>query len=532
MTVYRVLLGTADTDLATMFADMGRESGEFEVAQVAASTSEVDDRLDDDIDVAVLHETLGPVPALDLARELSVRAPDTGLVLLTRDANPTLLDAALRSGFRGIVRLPLTLDELATTITAAGEWTAAVRRRVAGIGEDARERAGRMIAIAGGKGGVGATTTATHLAIAAVRGEKSRRVCLVDFDLQKGDVRSMLNLPHRRSIADLVGVAAELSGRQLDESLSVHASGLRVLLPPHEGELGEDVDATAARHILGGLRSRFDVVIVDVGAVATEANCVAVEMADQVIVVTTPDVLALRATNRLIGLWDRLQVRRDGIRALVNRASRDTEIQPEMVRRILRAEPLETTVPSSFWSLEAATNTGAVDRLDGGPTRGAIDGLAAELALARVRKRGRLSRRSEAGSVSVESVGLLSAVLLVVLLLWQFGLAGFTYVLASHTAREVAHELAVTSRSGLELQQHLDATARGAVPSGWHDGLQVARDDARVAIRLSVPVLVPGVSSPLGVWANTATVREHNARDASPGPPAGTLAAGGGGGLP
>ena len=133
------------------------------------------------------------------------------------------------------------------------------------------QRPRRMVAIAGAKGGVGATTVAVHLALEAARRGPDRSVCLVDFDLQAGDVRSYLDLTHRRSVGDLVDVASDLSSRQLDESLSAHPSGLRVLLPPPEGERAEDVTGDVARRILGALRSRFDVVVVDVGAMSPRA---------------------------------------------------------------------------------------------------------------------------------------------------------------------------------------------------------------------------------------------------------------------
>lgn len=508
---YRVLACVAHSETADALADLGRETGEFEVARTTVSSSEVFRALEDEPDVIALHQDVGPMSAMDLARDLSVRVPDIGLVLLARDVDQPLLDAALRHGFRGIIQLPLTLEEVQSTIVAAGEWTAAVRRRVAGDDDQEEGRAGRMLAVAGGKGGVGTTTVAVHLALAALRGEPSRRVCLIDFDLQTGDVRSLLDLPARRSVADLVGVADDMTGRQLDDSLSQHASGLRVLLPPTEGELGEDVDARAARAILGGLRSRFDVVVVDVGAVMSEASLVAVEMADVPLVVTTPDVPAMRAANRLLGLWDRLGVRSEGIRTLVNRASRDSEIQTEMVGRIVEADTLDTVVPSSFWTLEAPANTGAADRLDEGPARAALDDLAAELALApsRRRRRGGLAaRRSETGFLSVEAAGILPIVLTVALLLWQMLLTGYTWVLGSNAAREAARAMAVAEAEGPELDAHLMDVVRGRTPALWHEDVEIDRDGETVTVRLAVPIVAPGMGSPFTLPAEASAPRE------------------------
>lgn len=541
MTTTRVLLAIGDADAATTFADMGRESGDFEVVSTAADSGEVYELLDDEIDVIVVHDRLGPLPTFDLARDLTVRHPDVGLVLLARQPSQELLDGALRSGFRGIARLPLELEEIQSTVNAASEWTRAVRRRLQpGIDPAEDDSRGRMIVVAGGKGGVGTTTVAVQLAVMAREGGRGRRVCLIDLDLQAGDVRSLLDLTHRRSITDLVGVASELSSRQLDDALSSHESGLRVLLPPVEGEFAEDVDAVSARQILGGIRSRFDVVVVDVGSVMTEAGSVAVELADLTIVVTTPDVPSMRGTNRLLNLWDRLQVSTDDVKVLLNRTSRDTEIQSEMVRRIVDGETIETTIPAGFWALESPANTGNVTRLADGPVRSAIQDVAEEIGVVSGRKRRGLRRKkaaSEEGSITVEWLAILPIVIMVALILWQAVLWGFTYVLASHSAREAAQVLAITDGSLDDLQGQLENVARDSIPGGWREDLELetrAANDSDdpddildvVTVTLKVPILVPGIGAAWEASADQGTLRER--RSWAPGPGLDELALAGG----
>ena len=121
---------------------------------------------------------------------------------------------------------------------AAAAWTHALRRRAARDAGGELIGVGRVVTVVGAKGGVGTTTVATHLALAARElGEPA--VCLVEYDLQAGDLRAFLDLPYRRSVVDLVPVADELTARHLTEALYTHASGLRVLLGPQEGEQAE-----------------------------------------------------------------------------------------------------------------------------------------------------------------------------------------------------------------------------------------------------------------------------------------------------
>ncbi|MPZ86783.1 MAG: AAA family ATPase [Nitriliruptorales bacterium] len=507
---YRVLFGLPDAAQASEAVALAEESGECTVLDAVTTAGAILEGLTDrQVDAVCLHERLGPLPVLDLAREIATRFPDIAVVLMAREQSQGLLRGALQSGVRGVVTLPLSLEDLQATVASAAAWAQAVRARL--TAEDTEDQLeGRVLAVAGAKGGVGATTIAVRLALEAQTASRHRRVCLIDFDLQAGDVRGLLDLTHRRSIADLVEVAEELTARQLDESLYLYPTGLRILLPPPDGEHGEYINGYVARRVLGAIRSRFDVVVVDVGSYVTEAAAMAAEIADQVVVVTTPDVAALRAANRLIALWERLQIRKDGIGVVVNRASKDSEVQADLVRRVVDATVLKAAIPADFRALEAATNTGKPARLADGPVRRGLTGLAAELHLIAPRERARRGRwRSQRGSVAAETMGLAFTIGVVVLLLWQAVLAGFTFVLASHAAREGARELAVGAAT-----EQIEAAAAASLPPAWLDSMRLDPGSADVTVQLAVPLIVPGrFLTPIDVSARAGTVVEQaNAR--------------------
>jgi pilus assembly protein CpaE len=520
---YRVLLATNDPAIAHEFAALSVEAGDIDLVDVAGTTGELMGALAGaSPDVIALHDEVGPLPVLDVARDLIGRIPEVGLVMLAHDVRQPVSSAALRAGFRGIIGLPLSLDDLATTVADAGAWSQAVRAKFEGPDASEVSGGGTMLAVAGSKGGVGTTTIALHLALAAAQSDEPRTVCLVDFDLQSGDVRSYLDVTHRWSVADLVDVADDLTGRQIYESMYQHPCGLSVLLPPPRGEAAERVETEKARRILAGIRTRFDVVIVDVGAVMTEGSAVAAEMADQVLLVVTPDIASLRGANRLLALWERLRVREDAVDLVVNRASRKGEIQPELIGKLVDATLLRTTIPADFRALEAATNTGVPDRLDDGRVRRALERLSEELELVPPRRRSAPLRlgRGDRGSASVETAGLALTIGLVVLVLWQLVLIGTTTVLSTHAAREAARELAVSPLPGEGLDARLEEVVRSSLPGGWRDGsveVQSGRD--RVRVRLRVPALSPNWSSPLWITSESGTVLESGRGGTSDLPP-------------
>ena len=451
----RLLIAVADDETARRAAAQAREA-EMDVVDIVAELEEIHRALRRlDVDVVLLHDALGGTPVLDLARDLASAYPEVGLILLAAEDSPGLLRAAMQAGLRDVVALPLALESFEASVRSAAQWSRTMRDRVAGEESASGALGGQLVAVAGAKGGVGTTTIALHLGLAAARLAPGRPVCLVDFDLQKGDFRAMLDTPHRRSVVDLVTVSNEISVRHLQETLYTHKEGFRLLLAPEEGEKAEDVDGAVARNVLSAVKARHALTVVDIGAVATDATAIAAEMASQVIVVTTPDVLALRGVRRMRELWKRLGVREDeDVKIVLNQASRRREIQPDLARKVVGETMAQTTIPADFNALEAAVNTGSPSRMEDNKLRGAFESLAVELDVVphpeqeqRPRDdepRGLLARLGgERGQTTAEFMGLFPIILIIFFGLWQMALTGFTYVVAGHAAREGARQLAV-----------------------------------------------------------------------------------------
>ncbi|MGW2045318.1 AAA family ATPase [Streptomyces sp. NPDC001858] len=384
----RILPAVGDADAVRSLTTLLSQLPDAEpVAPVSDSTQLVDtlarlaaESVDELPEVVVVHERIGPVPALELVREVALRFPAVGVILVTTDVGPGLFAAAMDSGARGLVTLPLSYEDLANRVQAVAQWSVGVRRHLGHGGDVFTGVGGTVVTVSGAKGGVGATLTAVQLALAAQA--SGRPTALVDLDLQAGDIASYLDVQFRRSVVDLAAIA-DLSPRILAEAVFRHDTGVALLLAPAEGERGEEVTDRAARQILSALRSRYEVVVVDCGAQLSGAGAAAVELADRALLVTTPDVVAVRGAKRTVRMWDRLQIRKaEETTVVVNRHTRGTEIQPPLIQKITGTAIAATTVPANFRELQAAVDAGRVHALDGkGAVRQALWALAAELEL-------------------------------------------------------------------------------------------------------------------------------------------------------
>ncbi|MFF3254569.1 CpaE family protein [Actinacidiphila glaucinigra] len=517
MTGVRILSGTPDPDTARALTGVlhqlpGAEPGPavpdsttlLDVLARAAETG-----IDELPEVVVVHDRITPVPALEVIREIALRFPAVGVILLTADPSPAVLSGAMDAGARGVAGVPLSYDELGTRVEAAAAWAAGVRRHLSPQ-QPALPAVpgGRLVAVAGAKGGVGTTVVAVQLALAAQAAGKS--TALVDLDLQGGDVASYLDVQFRRSVADLADIA-DVTTRVLQDAMYAHESGPALLLAPGEGERGEEVTDRAARHVLHALRQRYEVVVVDCGTQMTGANAVAVETADTALLVTTPDVVAVRAAKRMVRMWDRLQIRKpQDVVAAVNRHTRGSEIQPSLIARITGTRIASAVVPAAFRELQSVVDAGRLQDLDNRSTvKQGVWTLAAEIGLtgpgqAVPARRGRRGR-GEQGQVTLETLGMTPLILLVLVLVWQAVLTGYTFTLAGHAADRAARAAAVGE----------DARAAAAedLPGAWRIedfGTTGADGMVGVTVGLKVPVLFPGaIDFPLTVHGHASAVDEE-----------------------
>jgi pilus assembly protein CpaE len=181
--------------------------------------------------------------------------------------------------------------------------------------------------------------------------EDRRRVVLVDLDLQYGDVATVVEVtPDHATIVDVVGQDAEEIDLELVQSALVEGpAGIRILACPPRPELAELVELhkDGVHRTLELLRGAFDAVIVDGGRFMGDAGATLMEVADEILVVTTATALALKNTRLTLGLLEMLAVPEHRLRLVLNRPDEHTnfgasEISEMLERRLLAVIPYDS----------------------------------------------------------------------------------------------------------------------------------------------------------------------------------------------
>jgi pilus assembly protein CpaE len=214
---------------------------------------------------------------------------------------------------------------------------------------------GAILSVMGGKGGVGATVIACQLA-SALR-HLGRRVAVVDLSLPPGDVDLHFDLRPRYTLADLAEQGEAFDAAYLQTIAAEHSSGVRVLASPQNPEDAELVTATHVARALGLLELDHDFVIVDVARNWTEPVLQALELSDQILVVTLLDVPTLHHVRRQLAVLERLGVAAGKIKVVANRFSSADAVGDSEVRSFLGITP-SARIPNDFPTVAASVNQG------------------------------------------------------------------------------------------------------------------------------------------------------------------------------
>jgi len=289
--------------------------------------------------------------ALAFTARCRLDRPAVGVVLVRHGVDITLLTRALRAGVREVV----PAGDEAALAEACVRSREVSRQALAGSGEAGPEREGRVVTVFSAKGGCGKTTMAVNLATALATAG-GRRVCLVDLDLTFGDVAITVQLDPVHTIKQAIGMAGHLDVTGTASLLTPYRPGLDVLLAPVEPGEAERIPAALITELLGVLRRMFDFVVVDTPSQFSEHVLAALDASQYHVLLTTPDVPALKNMRVALDMLDLLSYSIDGRFVILNRSDSKVGLTMGDIERVVR-NPIAAHVPSSR-EVPLSTNSG------------------------------------------------------------------------------------------------------------------------------------------------------------------------------
>jgi pilus assembly protein CpaE len=293
---------------------------------------------------AIITIGANPEPAIKLIKNLSSEVPKTAIISAARNASSDVLLQSLRAGAREFLPLPIRAEELKTVLDRISEF--------ANAQVETPKKKGRMIAVFSSKGGCGTSFLATNIA-----GCLGARTALVDLNLQAGDLPLFLGVDPKYSFADMAEKRDRLDDALIKSFITPYSSTLSLVAAPREADSADEIEPEHVFDVLQKLRESYDYVVLDPQHTFDSITLAALDQSDEVILVLTLDIPAIRSTQRALEIFDRLGYPRKKVRIVVNRWSKMIDLDLRQVEKFL-GEPVIGFVPSDYQTAVTSINLG------------------------------------------------------------------------------------------------------------------------------------------------------------------------------
>jgi pilus assembly protein CpaE len=316
-------------------------------------------------DIVLMDINMPDLDGIAAAEAILQASPRTQLVMMSVQGEADYLRRSMLAGAREFLTKPFTSDELVTAIRRVYRLQPRIEappviQRAPPLEELSRptkpEKRGKAIALYSPKGGVGCSTIATNLAI-ALGEEGERKVALVDFSLQFGDLGVLLNLRPQSTVADLAPLIEELDDILLDEVMQAHSSGVKALLAPPQPEMADLVAPEHMRKILAQLKSIYDYIIVDTESSLSDLTLAVLESSDKILLVVTPDIPTIKNARLFFEVMEALDHRLEDMVLVLNKVDRRGSIQEENIEASIK-HPIASRIRDDHQAALAAANQG------------------------------------------------------------------------------------------------------------------------------------------------------------------------------
>jgi pilus assembly protein CpaE len=281
--------------------------------------------------------SLASKAALTRMQSLHDESPAMSL-LLAFDKRP---DAALRdivrTGALDLLQLPVSdrmlhdALERAVAVSRPRVSSAPAVTSAAGHGKQ-----GAVFTVASATGGCGKTFYSTNLAY-FLHQHTGKRTCIIDLDLQFGEVSTALRLRPRYTISDALAREEQDDSdleAHIQEYVVAHDSGVYVLPAPKDPSDADRIHPTDVTRVIEAARAKFDYVVVDTPAALTEIVLAAFDLSDQLYVLATMDLPSVRNMGVFLNTLDKLKIPSDNVKLIMNKAERDVGIDIDQITKL------------------------------------------------------------------------------------------------------------------------------------------------------------------------------------------------------
>jgi pilus assembly protein CpaE len=287
-------------------------------------------------DIALVSLDADPEKGLQLVGEITSELPTCSVLVVSSSQEGSLILRAMRNGAKEFLNLPIKLEDFMSAMDRI--------RSTGGSGTGEGDVQGcQVISVAGVGGGIGCTALAINMACLLAKNERFSPL-VIDLDLTLGDADVWLDIIPEYTIQDVAENISRLDYALLKRSLTRHDCGAFLLPRPVHVEHAAGVSADELRRIVALLKATFSHLIIDTSKSFNSLDMAAMEISDQVLLVSQLDLSSLRNLVRIMQYFEQYEQLVDKTEVIVNRIGlSDNDISLK--------KALETIGREVFWQI-------------------------------------------------------------------------------------------------------------------------------------------------------------------------------------
>lgn len=270
-----------------------------------------------DIDLILVDDAVSDAAALETIRKLAILLPAVPIIAIAEQTAVSYVREALLAGARAFITKPLHDSDVLNTVNQLLQMESARRNRQSQQHGGSNKRCA-VLTVMSPKGGVGTTTIAINVAV-ALREATGGEVILVDGHGSLGDLVTAMNLQTQFSHGDLTDQGGPIDVDMVAGVLTTHSSGVQVMASSEDLEDGDYFTADVFEQVITLLKTMADYIVIDAGSIFESQTSMALMHADQLLLITTPEITALRRCALFLKAAEKEDFPRERIRLVVNR---------------------------------------------------------------------------------------------------------------------------------------------------------------------------------------------------------------------
>lgn len=293
-----------------------------------------------------------PAKTLEIAHRISSYFAETLMVASGTNMSVEMLKSCMEAGIRDYLPRPMQAADIRGVLE---------KHRLALTADSAGDKSGRIVTVFSNKGGLGKTTIAVNLALSLSEAVK-RPVALVDLNLQLGDITTFLDIDPKQTIVDIARNIGRVDAAYLEGSLAQYTcpsngASVYVLADPLHMEDAEELTADQINAVLTILKASFEYVVVDTTTSFDTKTLTALDLADEILLVSMVNLPSIRSSQRLLNLFERLGYNPQKVKLILNRYMNDDEITVSDIEETLE-HPVFWKIPNNYNVVMTAINRG------------------------------------------------------------------------------------------------------------------------------------------------------------------------------